>query len=218
MIYTVARTGTPPRLDAPFDGPDWAGVPTLTLNHFFDEGSGHRPVSHARVCHDGSALHVAFHVHDRWVRCVQAGYQAPVCRDSCVEFFVEPVPGRGYFNFEVSCGGHLLLHYNEVDGDDIRRTALPDEAGARVVLAHSLPGRVEPEIESPVEWQAALAIPLDLFDPWVGPVGVGPGAVWRANFYKCGDETSHPHWGMWAPITGRLSFHQPQFFGRLHFT
>ena len=36
-----------------------------------------------------------------------------------------------------------------------------------------------------------------------------PGDRWRANFYKCGDETSHPHWASWSPV-GRLDFHRPQ--------
>jgi hypothetical protein len=43
------------------------------------------------------------------------------------------------------------------------------------------------------------------------------GQAWRGNFYKCGDETSHPHWGMWAPIREGFTFHQPRFFGTLHF-
>ena len=24
--------------------------------------------------------------------------------------------------------------------------------------------------------------------------------AWRANFYKCGDDTSHPHWAAWSPL------------------
>lgn len=33
-------------------------------------------------------------------------YQDPVYKDSCVEFFLQPKEGRGYFNF----GNYLLLY------------------------------------------------------------------------------------------------------------
>jgi len=44
------------------------------------------------------------------------------------------------------------------------------------------------------------------------------GTIWRSNFYKCADESSHPHWLTWAPINfPRPSFHIPEFFGTLEF-
>ncbi|MDD3966848.1 MAG: carbohydrate-binding family 9-like protein [Candidatus Marinimicrobia bacterium] len=43
-----------------------------------------------------------------------------------------------------------------------------------------------------------------------------PGSRWRANFYKCGDKTSHPHWGSWQALD-ILIFHQPESFGILEF-
>jgi hypothetical protein len=45
-----------------------------------------------------------------------------------------------------------------------------------------------------------------------------PGKKWRANFYKCGDKTSHPHWLTWAPVEfPKPNFHLPGFFGMLIF-
>jgi hypothetical protein len=217
MIYTIQRTEQPPSPDAPFDGPAWAGAETLEIAHFSEQGSDHRPVTRAKVLYDDKGLHVAFHVRDRYVRCVQQGFQPPVCRDSCMEFFVEPVAGKGYTNFEVSCGGHLLLHYNVVRGDTIDRTVMSEAECARVRIAHSLPEQVDPERAEPTDWQVAYFAPFSLFTPYVGEVRPGPGDTWRANFYKCADECSHPHWGMWSPITGKLSFHQPQFFGEVRF-
>jgi len=217
MHYTVRQATQSPMLDAPFDSPAWEDAETLGITHFFREGSDHRPVTRAKALYDNGGLYIAFHVQDRHVRCVQQGHQAPVCRDSCVEFFVEPVAGKGYFNFEVNCGGHLLLHYNEVRGETVERTVLPDTACARVRIAHSLPERVEPELAEPTVWQAAYFAPYAIFAPYVGEVRPTPGATWRANFYKCADESSHPHWGMWSAIKGKLSFHQPAFFGEIRF-
>ena len=69
---------------------------------------------------------------------------------------------------------------------------------------------------------AALSIlmmrqsPFALLEAYVGPIAIDKGSVWGANFYKCGDETSHPHWGAWSPVD-ELNFHLPRCFGRLGF-
>jgi len=42
--------------------------------------------------------------------------------------------------------------------------------------------------------------------------------TWRANFYKCADSTSHPHWLTWSPVDHPTPhFHLPAFFGTLEF-
>ena len=49
-----------------------------------------------------------------------------------------------------------------------------------------------------------------------GPLGTLAGRAWRANFYKCGDQTSHPHWAAWSPVD-ELNFHLPRCFGTIAF-
>ena len=181
------------------------------------ESTEHRPETSFRVLHDGVSLHVRFDVKDRYVRSVQTDYQAPVCTDSCVEFFVQPKASLGYFNFEVNAGGTLLLYYVE----DPERTAtglkratpVPEEWGRRVVIRSSLPAAVDPEVAEPLAWHVSYQVPLALFERYVGAVA-RDGAVWRANFYKCGDQTSHPHWLAWSPVSA-LNFHLPACFGEL---
>ncbi|MBF0230732.1 MAG: hypothetical protein HQK63_14285 [Desulfamplus sp.] len=41
---------------------------------------------------------------------------------------------------------------------------------------------------------------------------------WRANFYKCADKTSHPHWLTWSPVDfPKPNFHIHESFGILKF-
>ena len=45
-----------------------------------------------------------------------------------------------------------------------------------------------------------------------------PGRVIRANCYKCGDLTDHPHYLSWNEVQSDTpSFHRPQDFGLLIF-
>ncbi len=212
MRYTVRRISA-----APLEDVDFSRAEEGRLGQVRPESSDHRPATMFRVLHDGTNLYVRFDVEDRYVRSVQTAYQSPVCTDSCVEFFVRPKEGKGYFNFEVNAGGTLLLYYVE---DPTRTekglkqfTPVPEAWGRQVVIRSSLPSVVTPELTGPVAWHVCYQVPFALFESFVGEAGRG-GNVWRANFYKCGDQTSHPHWLAWSPVSA-LNFHLPQCFGEL---
>jgi hypothetical protein len=218
MNYMIRTVPQPPALEAEWGAGAWGAAPEGRITNFHARGSDHRPDTRFRVLRDATHLHVQFAVEDRYVRSVQTEYQGPVCTDSCVEFFVQPRADRGYFNFEINAGGTLLLFYIE----DSRRTPegfakfgpVAAEWGRQVAIWHSLPAVVEPELPGPLSWRVAYRIPVALLEAYTGPLGPLAGQTWRANFYKCGDQTSHPHWGSWAPITA-LDFHLPDCFGDL---
>jgi hypothetical protein len=216
--YTIKRVMVPPPLDGDFDGEAWSHAPPLDIDTFHEDGSDHRPVTQARALYDDCGLHVIFRVHDRYVRAAQVGYQTGVCRDSCVEFFVEPIAGRGYFNFEFNCGGSLLLHYNSRPERIAYDPVLVDERRLeQMKIYHSMPVKVDPEITEPTTWTLQFFAPFVLFEPYVGTIPPIAGSIWRGNYYKCGDLTSHPHWAMWNPIPGKLGFHKPEHFAPLIF-
>jgi hypothetical protein len=219
MRYDVAKTAAAPVLEGAFDGGAWAAAAEGRVANFLKTTGEHRPDVRFRVLHDDAHLYVRFQVQDRYVRSVQTAYQGPVCTDSCVEFFVQPRPDAGYFNFEVNAGGTLLLFYIEdatrlPQGGFGKYRPVAPEWGGRVRIWHSLPAAVEPELPGPVTWQVAYTVPLALFEAHAGPLAPLSGRTWRANFYKCADKTSHPHWATWAPIT-KLNFHLPECFGEL---
>lgn len=219
--YTIRRTVQAPQLDAGFDAPDWADAEEGVVAHFRVESSAHHPEVRFRVLHDHAHLYLRFLVCDRYVRSTATTYQATVCKDSCVEFFVRPKRERGYFNFEVNAGGTLLLHYSEnpayVTQSGCQKMVLvPESWGRQVAIWHSQPAVVEPEITGPVTWGLAYRVPVALLEAFVGPLGELAGQTWRANFYKCADQTSHPHWAAWAPVP-QLNFHLPDNFGEIGF-
>ena len=219
--YRISPLPLPPPDGAPFDETFWKAIPALTLEHFRKEGSGHRPEVRFRLgWRTGDGMYGRFDVLDRYVRAAAVHFQEMVCRDSCVEFFVEPAGGRGYLNFEMNCTGVLLCQHVL----DPERTPhglkdarfLTESEVADVRIFHTLAGPVTEEIAGPVRYSVGFFLPFSLFREAAGAAFPHAGSVWRANVYKCGDETSHPHWGSWQPVP-ELNFHLPSAFGVLRF-
>jgi len=220
MTFTVHFAHIRPSLQCLWTGDVWQRAEQLELSHFRPEGSRHRPRTSARLLYDAVGIFGIFTVEDRYVRCLRTNYADQVYKDSCVEFFVQPKPGGGYFNFEFNCCGALLCSYII----DPRRTetgfrhfiAIPEEDGRQVKVCHTMPQTVEPEITVPVDWLLEFFIPFSLLEKYAGPLGTVKAQTWRANFNKCGDETSHPHWGSWSQLK-ELNFHMPECFGTIRF-
>jgi len=217
--YTIRPAAKRPSLQGDWDGDVWGGAERLELANFLPQ----TPSRHARVevkaLYQEDGFFVFFKVRDKYVRSVKRNYQDQVCTDSCVEFFVEPRPGLGYFNFEINCGGTLLLYYCLRRDPAVRPVydPLPWELGRQVILYHSMPDAVDPEIQADTEWRIEFFAPFSIFAPYVGPVTPAAGQTWRGNFYKCGGDTSHPHYQMWAPMGTVCDFHLPQYFAPIRF-
>ncbi len=220
--YVIKRAVSRPLLKGLWDEVPWRPANVITLSHFVDRSSSHHPKVEAKALYTEDGLFVFFRVFDRYVRAVRTEYQSSVCRDSCVEFFVEPRQGRGYFNFEINCGGTMLLYFVEdptiIPGKGFAKfRSVPKETGDMVRIYHSMPSTVDPEIQEKVDWKIEYFIPFKVFETFLGPLGQLAGQTWRANFYKCADETSRPHWASWAPLYGKRSFHLPEYFATIHF-
>jgi hypothetical protein len=218
MRYQVHKLKTAPAIDAAWDRPPWPDVTALKVDQHMGERPAHFPAVLVRLAYDADAVNVMFRVEDRYVRAAAEQHQDPVCADSCVEFFF--VPGEdvsaGYFNLEMNCGGIMLFHFQRQP----RKNPVPVAAGdlARIQVAHSLPMRVDPERTESVTWTVAYRLPFALLAGYRPAERPAPGTIWRANFYKCADQTSHPHWLTWAPVRrARPDFHVPEDFGVLEF-
>jgi hypothetical protein len=218
--HLVRRTGTRPAPAAGWDDPTWSAAEPIAIDSFRPEGSDHRPRTQARLLHTGDALCGIFRVEDRYVRCRHVRFQDPVYEDSCVEIFVQPKPDGGYLNFEMNCGGALLSthisDHRRVPGGFAAFSRLTAEEGRLVGVRPSLAPPIEPERVGPLDWTLSFVIPVALLEGRVGAIGPLSGQEWRANLFKCGDETSHPHWASWSAVD-ELNFHLPRCFGLLRF-
>ncbi len=216
MTYQVKKIKNPIRPDAVWDKRPWKEIKPLTLTNYMGKKPEHFPKTQAKVAYDDEALYVIFRVEDQYVRSVRTKNQDAVYRDSAVEFFFSPEGDPGYFNLEMNCGGTFLFHHQIARGESVSK--VDEQDLAKIEVAHSLPEVVDPEIEEPVTWTVEYRIPFSMLKKYADFKTPQPGTVWRANFYKIGDETSHPHWITWSPVDRpQPDFHQPEYFGEIIF-
>ena len=217
--YTVQRSESVSHdINAVWDKEYWNHTPAMLLENHMGEKPVHFPLTRVKLRYDEKHIYVIFHVADRYVKAVAKETHGKVWLDSCVEFFFSPGPDteRGYFNFEANCKGVFLFQYHlnnrEVNG------AVSLEDCSKVEIAHSLQQNVEEEIEGPLDWIIEYSIPIAVLKKYMEVDDPGAGVKWRANFYKCADETSHPHWLTWAKVDyEKPKFHLPEFFGTIEF-
>ena len=191
----------------PFTDGESGGSPArLDVDIFRWEENGYRPETAAYVSRNGEGLHVrmvSFEKETRVRTCMDNG---PVWCDSCMEMFLMPFPDdERYINIEINPAGAMVM--------DLHRTRREKE---ELVFRYrkNLGLAVFSEAGS---WSAEFKVPFRMLREIFGSsYEHGCGSVLYANFYKCGDETQTPHFGMWNEIeSDRPDFHRPEYFGRL---
>jgi len=215
MKYKITKSDTAVKINAGWNKSCWRSIKPLELKNFMGERPTHFPKVRAKLLYDEKNIYVIFRVEDNYVLAKRTKHNSFVSRDSCVEFFFSPGQD-GYFNLEMNCSGVMLMHYQSDNGAN-RVNTTPDE-GKLILRKSTLSGLIYPEISTPTTWVVEYALPYMMLEKYVPVVKPIKGVVWRANFYKCGDETSHRHWLTWNKVDlPKPDFHRPEFFGEVEF-
>ncbi len=218
MRYKVTKISNPINIADDWDAAPWNEIDPLLVSNFMGEKPTHSPKTQAKLAYDDSTIYVIFKVEDQYVKSVHDKNQDPVFKDSCVEFFF--TPGKdvkaGYFNLEMNCGGTMLFHHQLIPREGSVKISEKDIEQIKVVS--SLPKIIDPEIDKKTTWLVSYSIPFSVLNNYHKLAKPQTGTIWRANFYKCADDTSHPHWLTWSPIDFPTpNFHVPEYFGELEF-
>lgn len=217
--YSVARAIKPIKPEGDWDGEVWGGVEAIDIKEYMGPAEQFKPKTQVKLLYDDNFVYVIFRVEDKYIRAVATKHQEPVYTDSCIEFFFTPGEdiSEGYFNLEVNCGGMVVSRHQSAPMEN--RNPLTDAEIESLEIYHSEPKIVEPEKQEPTTWLIEYRVPIDMLEKFCPVARPAPGTIWRANFYKCGQETSHPHWLTWSVVDNpKPQFHMPEFFGTLEFT
>jgi len=171
-----------------------------------------KPDVYFRIGADEERLYVLFDVRGNGLKAMYTDDNDPVWQDSCVEVFIQAPDGEGYFNFEMNCIGTLLAAKRKARNEDV--VHFTPDIMSHILRLTSLPREPFAEKSGTHGWSAAVGIPFSVLG---FAEGERPHSL-RANFYKCADGTTEPHYLSWAPIsTPAPDFHRPEFFGELVF-
>lgn len=169
------------------------------------------PKAAFRIAYTDDALLLNYKVSEATVRAEAREDNGRVWEDSCVECFIAPNGNDGYYNIECNCAGTILVGYGK---DRHERMSAPLELLQTVQRFASL-GRL-PFAEKPIDeaWDVALIVPFSVF--FNHNITSLDGKTIKANFYKCGDKLTTPHFLSWNPIpVASPDFHRPEAFGTL---
>jgi len=172
----------------------------------------YKPVVKFKIAYCQNQIWLKFSVSEDTVRAKETKVNGAVCKDSCVEFFFSPNKDGSYYNFEFNCVGVPHVGYNSV-----KNKLLIDPENIKLIRVKSSLGKqpFEEKIGG-YHWEMMVVIPKECFvyDNDLELKGLNA----TANFYKCGDETSTPHYLTWNPVgTKDPDYHQPKYFGELLF-
>ena len=170
----------------------------------------YQPVAAFDIVRSATKLYIRYLVRGNSLKALAKFDDSPVYLDSCVEFFMKPVDGDKYFNFEFKCIGTCDAAHRE--SRDVKES-LSREQYASIQRHSTVEKRTFEEKNGVYSWELIVSIPFEVMglDPQNLPEKI------LGNFYKCADGTAFPHYLSWSPIDlPAPDFHCPQFFGEIY--
>lgn len=175
------------------------------------EEYSYRPEVGFRIVATERGFVINYRVSEKSVAAVADGDCGHVWEDSCVEFFSSPADDHKYYNIECNCVGTVLVAAGK---DRHERTFAPREVLEKIERWSSLGRENFSERVGDVTWQVVLLVPYSTY--FQHDIKSVEGLIFRANFYKCGDNLQTPHFLSWNPIeVPNPDFHRPEFFGTI---
>ncbi len=174
----------------------------------------YQPMVRFKIAHNNNQIWLKFYVQEEHILAHFTETNSATHKDSCVEFFLDPQQNGNYYNFEFNCIGTTHLAYGPNRSN--RQFLDPGLIDKRIQIASTLGELPFDEKTGRHSWEMTIIIPAEILIHDNGLVLKE--LKGNANFYKCGDKTSKPHYLSWNPVgTANPDFHQPDYFGTLIF-
>lgn len=184
-----------------------AGLDEALLDCYPWDKNGYKPVCGCRMGWDKGGIHVYMYCLETEIRAEEKNFGDRVSYDSCMEVFMNPSPEKSdeYFSYECNPCPNISLSIGTGRSDRRKFPAIPEGLAPQSTII------------SDYGWSIRYVITADFLKKEFG-VELSSGKKAKANFLKCGDKTSYPHYGCWNPIgTEHPDFHVPQYFGNVEF-
>lgn len=176
-------------------------------SYHWESESPYRPKTYFKLGVVDNSLVAVLKCYEENPRAVFGMRDAPVYRDSCLEFFVAPLADRDeYVNVEMNSKGVFLSEFGKGKHDRVLVSSLTQSCP----LVESFRG----DDENGSFWGVIVKI-TKAFISSLYKVNddIIDFAEIKANFYKCGDDCEIPHYIAFSPVsTLPPGFHNPECF------
>ena len=177
------------------------------------KGYYYKPDVALSLAYSDYEIFLKYYITENFFKAEKTDTNQMVCEDSCVEFFVSPEDDGIYYNMEFNAIGTCLLGIGTGRADSKKVRPGIISKIRRLTTAGTEPFK---EKKGEFVWTITIAIPFEVF--FHHQINDLKGKIFRANFYKCGDKLTVPHYVTWNPIgTEEPDYHRPEHFGLLKF-
>ncbi|NOR76804.1 MAG: hypothetical protein GQ525_16800 [Draconibacterium sp.] len=172
----------------------------------------YRPDLKFRIAHNKNEIWLKYYVAEKNILAKETLTNGDVYKDSTVEFFIS-IDKKNYYNFEFSCIGTIHLAHGAGRGN---RKLIDSDIAEKIEIKSSLGNQPFEEKSGNFIWEMMIRIPVECFV--FDNITSFHKLKATANFYKCGDETSEPHFVTWNLVgTENPDYHCPEYFGKMEF-
>lgn len=174
--------------------------------HYPWNTNGYTPEVHFTLTISDDAFLLHIETNEQNPRRMEHQHLNYVHYDSCVEWFVNFAPETcdRYFNFEINANGTLYAAFRK-NRSEFTLLELEDMNLLEI----------KPEVLDD-KWIIDFKVPFTFIKKYIPEFEFQKGMTILSNFYKCGDRTEYPHFGIWNPINlPQPDFHRPEFFGKI---
>ncbi|MCX6335632.1 MAG: carbohydrate-binding family 9-like protein [Bacteroidia bacterium] len=177
------------------------------------ESFSYKPEAAFSIGYTSREIMLKYYISEDYFKAEKTESNQNVFEDSCVEFFLSPSDDGIYYNLEFNGIGTCLFGTGTSRENRIKADPQIIEKIRRISSAGKDPVA---ERKGKFTWTITVVIPVEVF--FHHNLKTLKGRTFTANFYKCGDKLSVPHYLTWRPVrTSKPDFHRPEFFGTISF-
>lgn len=226
LLGQTREAGPPPRLevkratgsvvvDGKLDDAAWAHANSVDFIFPWEQQTGAKQKTTARVLWDDENLYVAYRCDDMDITAQFDKRDDPTYRDDAVEIFINPKPSQRdfYYGLEMNARAVLYDYFYAFPKLLLKRI---DLAGVR--LATTLQGTLNAGGDKDQGWTLELAIPWSNFQELGSAQAPAVGAVWNVNLNRWDGTEPNRRLSQWSDSgMERPNPHQPARFGEFVF-
>ncbi len=215
--YEVRRATSPITIDGHVNANEWSQAsPAFEFIFPWEQQTGAKQKTHARLLWDDTNLYVAYEVEDTDIVAQFTERDAWVYRDDTVELFLNVRPSQiaGYYGIEVNVRGAMMDYFCAYSADAqyyIKRFQMEG-----VKIAIQIDGTLNQREDKDRGWTVEMAIPWENFSDMAKPPQAG--TVFTANLNRWDGVEPNRRLSVWAD--SKLNWphpHAPAQFGDLVF-